>query len=305
MTATDQFNKATPREIHLFRRAAYARDTEYFIPAGGRKVLISLATHLDDPYIAQMAIAKVVKLCREGQIQDACILNFERCIILQINRTSKAIIKVLRTAPLRMLDVSRTPGLDSLIALLSNNPTSNKNTFNVPSTVLERLIGSMAGLSKESMPNFNLSSEQFASIRDQSLVLPNCTILAFPTGCDPTNTFRFAVNHANKKIEVVLLGRERRGHIESGRPTVSESTVLIDGANVGLTPVRIEALMISESVELIWNIDLQSFMMQVRGGGEVTNPTSDNFDSEEGGKEENVPDNGEESQGESKDRGKD
>ena len=83
--------------------------------------MISLATHLKDPVVAQMAIAKAVKLCPGHEIQDACILGFEKYIILRVDKSSTR-IKVLRTEPLDMFEGGDlpTPGFNAIIALLSN-----------------------------------------------------------------------------------------------------------------------------------------------------------------------------------------
>jgi hypothetical protein len=47
----------------------------------------SLATHLDNPQIAEMAIAKVVETISDGSAQTALILSFQHAIILEIDKS--------------------------------------------------------------------------------------------------------------------------------------------------------------------------------------------------------------------------
>lgn len=51
-----------PYATALFHVAAFPRGRDYFIPVGDGKVLISLATHLDQADIAEMAVARVIQM---------------------------------------------------------------------------------------------------------------------------------------------------------------------------------------------------------------------------------------------------
>ena len=260
-----------------------------------------------------MAIAKVVKLCPDGEIQDVCVLNFDKCIILRVDKTSE-IIKVVRTELLHMLGGDYR-GPDAIIALLSNNlafrpisqapttPSSNREDPPLTPELLEKIFEYLATSSGKSIQNFALTCKQFASIvHDRTIVLPDFTILAFPTGGPEFKAFYYAVGHVDGKIRVVYIGRERLQQIRGGRPTLSETVVLIDGVDVGLMPFKIETLSTQEIRRIEWNIDGECFHDEdEEKNDDDTNETyltSDNFDDDEdsAGASE---DNEEESEGES------
>lgn len=116
----------------LGRAAVHLRQPEYFIPVGNRQVLISLATHLDNHQIAEMAIAKVVERISHESVQTACILSLQHAIILEIDKSCQP-TKVKRTKTLRILDDDKrqkgSKSIDSHVIRLSPICPSTSQDF--------------------------------------------------------------------------------------------------------------------------------------------------------------------------------
>jgi len=179
----------TPYATALFHTAAFPPTAEYFIPVGNGKVLISLATHLDQDQVVEMAIAKIVEKVSEGSKQTACILSLQHTVIVEIDKSCR-LVKVKRTKLLRILhERAGTPGDQALIATLSpfrrritpplqQNPASDRALL--PLEVVELVFRSLALQHPDSIPNFASTCKQFATIVSKNtLRFPGCTLFPF------------------------------------------------------------------------------------------------------------------------------
>jgi hypothetical protein len=92
----------------------YPRNSKYFVPVGERRVLISLATDLDESHIAK-EIDEMVNLCPDNEIQDAVIMSFSGFTFLKVDKTSVK-TKLEHT---ELLDPEN--GFDQLIDILSKS----------------------------------------------------------------------------------------------------------------------------------------------------------------------------------------
>jgi hypothetical protein len=145
-----------------------------FIVTNG-KVLISLATHLDQPGVAEMAIARVVEMVTEVEKQVACILSLQHAIIIEVDKTcSRA--KVARTKLLQIPHHKEgLEGTKALVATLSDFscpisqapfhrkcPSSDRPV--VPLEIAEHIFKHLANNNPASTFNFAAACKQFAAI---------------------------------------------------------------------------------------------------------------------------------------------
>jgi len=249
-----------PFATALFHISAFPRVHDYFIPVGNGKVLISLATHLDKDDVAEMAIARVVKMVSDGETQDVCILSLQHVIIVKIDKSSCP-TKVTRSALLTILnDEEGCMGADALIATLSYFPRKlvmapvpthgPSHLPALPLEITEHIFKTMTILSPGSIPNFALACKQFAAIvADNTVHFPGCTL--FPYAPQPSNGWPCVagVDHQTRELGVYYvagevdggfhikmydyLGFSRRGMYDFLGPR-RDYDILVDGSKSGL-----------------------------------------------------------------------
>jgi hypothetical protein len=180
-----------PLGTALFHVSAFPRVPTYFIPVTNGNVLISLATHLDKQEVADVAIARVVEMVKEGEKQTACILSLQHVIIIVVDKTYSS-AKVARTKLLEILHKGQgSEGAKSLVATLSNflcplsvapflnkNPSSHRHV--VPLEIAEQIFKDLAILHPSSIFSFAAACKQFAAlVSKHTLRFPGCTLFPF------------------------------------------------------------------------------------------------------------------------------
>jgi hypothetical protein len=207
-----------PYATGLFHTAAFPRSRDYFIPVGDGKVLISLAVHLDNEVVRQMAIARVIELVKEGELQTACILSVKHVVIVKVDKRHHP-AKIAYTKPLRILehdeDENLAEGAVSLISTLSAFPRSlagapcpQKDPATdrpvIPLEIVERIFTWIASESPSAISNFALACKQFAAIvDDNSIRFPGCTLFP-PLGCAESRLFPCAFGVAHRDLQTAV-----------------------------------------------------------------------------------------------------
>lgn len=167
----------------------FPRQPDYYIPAGNRRVLISLATDLDDDDlqdIRKMSIGKVIKLTKDQATAVACVISLTHVIIVNIDRTDG--IKVTHTEPLPLFGET-SQGRKALIATLS--PHQSRIDFvsefspNLSVEVIEQIFKFLVLIPRggiQTIPSFARTCKLFAAIvHDRVVHLPGRTFLMYPT----------------------------------------------------------------------------------------------------------------------------
>ena len=151
--------------------------TEYMVPVGTEKVLISLATHLEVEDIAKAAIGKVVKLTPDGTSQMACIISPRETIIVNIDKTSPR-CSVNHTKLLAFEDPLLL-GLNALIATLSTPYSRLDKTApngNLPVEIMEEIFKHLLFKVPDgfkTLPSLACTCKMFSAMaRDRTFYLP-------------------------------------------------------------------------------------------------------------------------------------
>jgi hypothetical protein len=151
--------------------------TEYLVPVGTEKVLISLATHLEVEDIAKAAIGKVVELTRDGTRQIAGIISPRETIIVNMGKTSPR-CSVNHTKLLAFEDPLLL-GFNALIATLSTPYSRLDKTApngNLPVEIMEQIFKHL--LLKvpdgfKTLPSLACTCKMFSAMaRDRTFYLP-------------------------------------------------------------------------------------------------------------------------------------
>ena len=167
----------------------FPRQPDYYISAGNRRVLMSLATDLDvDDLqdIRKMSIGKVIKLTRDQTTAVACVISLTHVIIVDIDRTNG--IKVTHTEPLPLFGET-SEGRKALIATLSPHQSRidlvSEFPLNLPVEVIEQIFKFLVLIPRgeiQTIPCFARTCKLFAAIvHDRVVHLPGRTFLTYPT----------------------------------------------------------------------------------------------------------------------------
>ena len=156
-------------------------EPDYYVLTGTNKVLVSLATNLDEVDTVEVAVAKIINLTPEGTVQVACIISLQYIVIVNIDKTSPQVI-VTHTQPL-----DYGVGMKALIATLSppySHPSHHlSNTGVLPIEIVEHISKYvlLTGHVK-TITNFASTCKLFAEIvRFRAVKIGRCVLLNFPT----------------------------------------------------------------------------------------------------------------------------
>jgi len=222
-----------PHADSLLQTATFPRESEYYIRIGDRRILISLATHLEMENVLKMAVAKVVQLSDVDVIQVACILSLQHVVIVTVDKTTSS-VKVTHTKPLELFGDKSEGGkalivtLSPIIPHLDNVPRNGNLPIELIEHIFEFLAHSPGGI--KTIPTFAQACKMFAAIVvDRTIHLNGRTLLNFPTwlpGCF------YGVDDEG------FIGMYNFGEAKYPVPWKSDNTkiytAMVDGVEIGL-----------------------------------------------------------------------
>jgi len=207
--------------------------TEYLVPVGAEKVLISLATHLEVEDIAKAAIGKVVKLTPDGTSQIACIISPRETIIVNIDKNSPR-CSVNHTKLLAFDDLVLV-GFNALTATLSTPYSRLDKTppnGNLPVEIMEQIFKHLLFKVPDgfkTLPSIACSCKMFSAIaRDRTFYLSGRLFYNHPPTPMPNLFWGWDVGSG--LAELYSIGPFDLVDLEKMR----EYNVFVDGANLCL-----------------------------------------------------------------------
>ena len=173
---------------HILQNLDYPRSPIYYIPVGKNKVLISLATHLNNEGILTMEVGRVIGLAEDlPSVTSACILSLEHVVIVRINRLEEGTVAVSHTPAIEIRGSEN--GRLALASILSPREARSSqdcvlNSTKLPTEIIETIIRYVllnSGRSKN-ISSLVQTCRLFKAIVDAHAVrLPGRTYLTLPT----------------------------------------------------------------------------------------------------------------------------
>jgi len=224
----------------LLKTANIPEQSEYLIPLpSGRKVQVSLATHLEIEDIATASITKIVNLVHQGCAQTACITSHQGVVIVKVDKYSFR-DSITHTKLLPFAD-EMISGFGALIATLSppfsrvDDAPPNGNLS--PELMLEILKILLLDYEAGFKTIFNLSCtcKMFYTMCHDYMVYMLKLLCNFALPISPS--FFKGLDLTTGRVQLYCVEPFNRIHFSR----IEEYRVFVDGANLGLRKLQIRA----------------------------------------------------------------